>query len=226
MTSPQAGTSKQQRVYDVVRRRIVGGMYVPGQRLIYAELARELEVSALPVREAMRRLEAEGWLRHTRNVGASVSTIGVADIEEALETLALVEGYATALAAPLLDPAGIARLRELNDHLRSMLDDIEPFAFSAGNHAFHDAILDHCPNADLRALVARETDRFDAMRRTIYFPLFMPTRAHASVGEHDFLVDLIEQQADAAEVEQFAREHKLRLGERIRELADGLGHAQ
>jgi DNA-binding GntR family transcriptional regulator len=103
-----------------------------------------------------------------------------------------------------------------------MLDAIEPFAFSAGNHAFHDAILERCPNPDLRAIVARETDRFDAMRRTIYFPLFMPSRALASVDEHETLVDLLEQRADPVEIEQFAREHKLRLGERIREFAADL----
>jgi len=223
VTRHAAATSKQQRVYDVVRQPNVSGEYVPGQRLIYAELARELDVSPLPVREATRRLEAEGWLRHTRNVGASVAGISVEGIEQALQTLALVEGYATALAAPELEAADVAHLRRLNDHLRSMLDEVEPFAFSLGNHAFHDAILDRCPNDDLRALVARETDRFDAMRRTIYFPLFMPIRAPASVEEHEVLVDLIERRADPAEIEHYAREHKLRLGGRIRELGDALG---
>ena len=62
-------TSKQERVYVVLRGRLFDGTYGPGHRLVIDALARELEVSPMPVREAIRRLEAEGLVDYQRNQG-------------------------------------------------------------------------------------------------------------------------------------------------------------
>ena len=67
--------SKQERVYRTVRQRIVDGTLSPGSRLVADGLARELDVSPVPVREALRRLEAEGFVDYELNVGARVRTL-------------------------------------------------------------------------------------------------------------------------------------------------------
>src|SRR5215203_5876315 len=112
MPTSRSGPTKQERVYQDVRERILAGTYVPGFRIVIDALAEEFGVSALPVREAIRRLEAEGLVVFRPNVGAQVSPAEPGLFEEELSVLAVLEGYATALAAPLLEATDIARLHE------------------------------------------------------------------------------------------------------------------
>src|SRR5579875_81573 len=67
------GTSKHERAYAVIRRRILDGTYRPGHRLVIGTLAAELGVSPVPVREAIRRLEAEGRVVYRHNAGPRVA---------------------------------------------------------------------------------------------------------------------------------------------------------
>ena len=92
--------SKSQRAYRFLRERIDDGRYVPGYRLVLAQIASELDVSVVPVREAIRRLEAEGLVTFERNVGAQVALIKETEYLHTMQTLSLVEGAATALSAP------------------------------------------------------------------------------------------------------------------------------
>ena len=62
--------SKSEQAYAAVKARIVDGTYSPGYRLVLAKIAEDLGVSVVPVREAIRRLEAEGLVKFERNVGA------------------------------------------------------------------------------------------------------------------------------------------------------------
>ena len=70
---PSPPTTKQQRVYDTLRERILSGAYGPGFRLVIDAVAAEVGVSTVPVREAIRRLEAEGLVIYRPNVGAQVA---------------------------------------------------------------------------------------------------------------------------------------------------------
>src|SRR5690625_3941126 len=107
--------SKSERAYRMIRERIDNGRYVPGYRLVIAPIAEELQVSAVPVREAIRRLEAEGLVTFERNIGAQVALMQETEYQHTMQTLALVEGYATALAAPFVTPEQLARARRINE---------------------------------------------------------------------------------------------------------------
>ena len=91
--------NKQERTYMILRDRIHSGSIAPLERLNIDALARELGVSPIPVREALRRLEAEGWVRFTPNVGAVVSPVDSTTWEQAMVSLAILEGAASAVAA-------------------------------------------------------------------------------------------------------------------------------
>src|SRR6185312_16642174 len=94
--------SKSQLAYQFVKGRISDGTFTPGYRLVLGQIAGELGISVVPVREAIRRLEAEGLVTFERNVGAQVALLQEAEYTYTMETLALVEGAATQLSAPLL----------------------------------------------------------------------------------------------------------------------------
>ena len=113
----QNGLTKQERVYRVIRERILRGTYGPGYRVVIDSLAEEFAVSALPVREAIRRLEAEGLVIYRPNAGAQVAPADPGLFEQDMTVLAVLEGFATALAAPNLGPDEIAKLTEINDKM-------------------------------------------------------------------------------------------------------------
>ena len=67
--------SKSQLAYSFIRDRISSQDFTPGYRLVLGSLAKDLDMSVVPVREAIRRLEAEGLVTFERNVGAHVSMV-------------------------------------------------------------------------------------------------------------------------------------------------------
>lgn len=199
--------SKQERTYGILRARILEGVYGPGHRLVIDALARELDVSQMPVREAIRRLEAEGWVTYVRNQGAQVAPVDAASWTEAMGTLAVLEGYATALAAPHLTAGDFTRLREINADMQAAIDALDVLAFSEHNIAFHEVIYERCPNGHLRRELAGIQERLNTLRSSIF--LYIPMRGRVSIDEHEALLALLERGADPLEIELSAREHKL-----------------
>jgi DNA-binding GntR family transcriptional regulator len=200
--------SKQERTYTVLRERILDSTYGPGYRLVIDVIARELEVSPMPVREAIRRLEAEGWVIYRANQGARVAPVDTGSWKEVMVTLALLEGYATAASAPEMRAADCKRLRAINKKMRGAIDRLDLMQVSRFNHEFHELIYERCPNTYLRRELAETNERLNTLRATVF--LYIPTRGNESASEHDMLTELIEVGADPTRIEREARRHKLR----------------
>lgn len=208
MTSGRAvaGLSKSQRAHRWIRDRIQARDYAPGHRLVLAAIAEQLDMSVVPVREAIRQLEAEGLVTFERNVGARVLMIDVTKYGDTMQTLALLEAAATALSAPHLTEADLREARRLNDRMRAQLDALVPHDFSVLNHRFHATLARRCPNERLMELVEGEWARLDTLRDSTF--TVMPERAVRSVAEHDHLVRLVETSADPALIQSAALQHR------------------
>jgi len=206
--------TKQERVYSAIRERILSGAYGPGYRVVIDALAAEFGVSALPVREAIRRLEAEGLVIFRPNAGAHVAPADPGLFDEEMTVLAVLEGYATALAATQLGKAEIRRLTELNESMVEAIERLDPLTFGRLNQEFHAVIYEHCPNAALVDLLRDVARRLDAIRRTVFVQI--PYRGAESVAEHRKLIELIVDRAPFAKIEAAARAHKLSTVESFR----------
>lgn len=207
--------NKQEQAYNIMRERILNGTYVPGYRLVIDALAREFGISPMPVREAIRRLEAEGWIEYRPNSGAQVAPIDASRYEAELAALALLEGYATALAAPHLNAEDLQHLRESNVAMFRAVQSANLHAYAPLNKAFHFYIYDRCPNSYLVELLHATWERIDVRGPTDFS--YIPQRVRTSVEEHSQLLDMIERQAPGNEIEQLVREHKLRTSEAYRQ---------
>jgi DNA-binding GntR family transcriptional regulator len=201
------GLTKQERVYRAIRERILSGTYGPGYRVVIDSLAEEFAVSALPVREAIRRLEAEGLVIYRPNAGAQVAPVDPGLFEQELTLLAVLEGYATALAAPSLSTEDIAELTAINERMVEAMDRLDSLGFGRLNQDFHTFIHERCPNEPLVNMLRDVARRLDAIRRTVFIQI--PYRGSASVAEHRELIELIASGAPSIEIEVAAREHKL-----------------
>lgn len=208
MTVKTSTASKAQIAYEFLREGIATGRFAAGYRLVLTSIAAQLDMSVVPVREAIRRLEAEGTVTFQRNVGAQVVMTDEREYLRLMQMLALVEGYGTALSAPLLTAEQLSRARDMNDSLRKSLQHFEPRAYTEHNLQFHAALFESCPNPHILDLVHRAWDRMATVRHSTFS--FVPGRARESVAEHSQLLRLIEQGADPEVVEQAARQHRLR----------------
>ncbi|QGU08677.1 HTH-type transcriptional repressor CsiR [Corynebacterium occultum] len=215
LKSGGAKLSKSEQAYRWLREKIRTREYEPGHRLVLSTLATELQFSVVPVREAIRQLEAEGLVDYEHNVGARVSTLNRAAYFETMETVALLEGRATALSVPYLEPGDLARAKELNEKMEALLSDFDAETFTELNKKFHTSLFYKCPNARLIQLVYDEWERLDYFRVSTF--RYVPERARDSVREHRQLVSLIEAGAEPDYLEKRAREHRMRTSHSYRE---------
>src|ERR1700754_2659197 len=109
--------SARDLVYGELRRRLMAGAFLPGERLLEEHIAKELDVSRTPVRQAIERLEADGLVKRDGRRGTVVLGWLDRDINEAFELRLLLEPYAARAAAMRATPAQIDLLEELNQHM-------------------------------------------------------------------------------------------------------------
>ena len=207
--------NKQERTYTILRDRIHSGVYAPLARLKIDVLAREFGVSPIPVREALRRLEAEGWVRFTPNVGAVVSPVDATSWEQAMVSLAILEGAASAAAQPHLRKSDFTRLRKISAEMEEPAVRGDPLRFSNLNRSLHGAITGRCPNNYLLELLSQTQLHLDRVRSTMF--VYLPHRSEEAVREHAELLRLLAE-GSQDEVERYARWHKLRTVEAYREI--------
>ena len=206
--------TKQDYAYRVLKEQISSGVLLPGQRIVVNRVASDIGTSAIPVREALFRLESERLVTIRPHIGAIVALITKRTVLETLENLAVLEGYATRLALP--------RAHEIRPELEAvdaaMLAAIERedwAAFSTQNRTFHFAIYGVCGNAVLVDTITALWAQLDTFMSGDAFNL-MPDRARGSVAEHEQIVrSLGDADADPMHVELLARTHKLNTAKRL-----------
>ncbi|GAA3897121.1 GntR family transcriptional regulator [Microbacterium invictum] len=208
MSTVETAGSKSQHAYTWIRDRIQGHAYSPGYRLVLGSIADELGMSVVPVREAIRRLEAEGLVTFERNVGARVSVVDEDQYVFTMQTLSLVEGYATSLAAPVLTAADLDHAAQINDRMDRMIEHFDAHAFTQLNQQFHQVLYAPCPNPHILELVDRSWSRLSGLRDTSFAQI--PDRPRHSVQEHAQILELIRTRADPTEIELATRTHRLR----------------
>lgn len=175
-------------------------------RLNIDGLARELGVSPIPVREALRRLEAEGWVRFQPNIGAIVSPVDSTAWEQEMTALAILEGAASADAAGYLRPSDFVRLRKLSAEMEDVANRGDPIRFGRLNKRLHATIVARCANSYLVELIEQTHRRLDRIRSTMF--AYLPERSMQALTEHERLITLLEA-GDAQQIERYARWHKL-----------------
>jgi DNA-binding GntR family transcriptional regulator len=203
-TSNHTRTSKANAAYEKIREQIVEGVYTPGTRLVLDRLARELDMSTLPVREAIRRLEAEGYVQFRQNVGATVSELDAESFAQALETFAVLESAATAQAAGHLSADDVNAARALNEAMVVALDKLDRPRYAALHDKFHALLASRCPNSHLVQVVSNERARLQRVRLAT---LGLGAGGRREVEEHDQLLRLIESKAESDAIEDLCRSH-------------------
>ncbi|MFT2818207.1 GntR family transcriptional regulator [Leifsonia sp. A12D58] len=197
--------SKAEQAYQILKRRIMDGTYGPGKRLVIDQLGREYNISSVPWRESLRRLEAEGWVDFVQNAGAIVKTFDTESWQRTMRLLARLGALATALSSEHLTADDIATCRALNREMADALANFDPRRFGILNREFHALLCSKCDDERLNDLVESEWARLELTRRSAFW--YAPGRALASLAEHDAILDLIEGGASQEMIETATRRH-------------------
>lgn len=206
---PNAPTSLGNSVYNELRRRLVQGELKPGQRLREIELSAMLGVSRTPVREAIKRLESEGFAAYVSRRGAVVSELTPEQAAELYAVREILEGSAANFAARFATGSEIEILEELLSNQRKAGDD--PEVLSRINRQFHQMIYRMAHNRYLLGLLSTAQDYMLLLRETTYFD---PGRPETALSEHSEIVSAIKAR-DSERAEAAARKH-IREAQRIR----------
>ncbi len=161
---PTEEGSQSVRVLAALKRAIMEFDLAPGQPLQEVEIANHLGVSRTPVREAIRRLEADGLVEVVPYKGAFVKALSRDEVREIYETAEGLEGMAAWLAASNSDSAGAGKLGQAARAMRDAHDRGDVPGRIAADEAFHLALHELAGNAYLAAALARLREQVHRVR--------------------------------------------------------------
>jgi DNA-binding GntR family transcriptional regulator len=154
--------SLRERVVLRLRQAIITGDLPPKTRLVEPELAKQLNVSRTPLREAIRQLEAEGFVSTTPRLGSFVSEVTTQDVEELYALRVVIEGLAARQAAENPDPAKRQILERMLEELAGRTGDFRRYHDISGQ--FHDTIAALSANRRLQGIYQGLAQHVSRMR--------------------------------------------------------------
>lgn len=202
-----ANLSRAEFAYQRIREAIRSGEFQPGQRLREADLAEHFKVSRTPIREAIRRITADGLLELVPGRGLAVSQFSMQQVRELYFLRATLEGAAAALAAQYASSSETKAMQDLLDLSAGALD--RPAETARLNGLFHRVIHEAARNRYLSQALAQMSDTLALLPGTTFAA---PGRAGVALAEHREILDAIMAHAPA-QAEEAARAHIRRASE-------------
>lgn len=171
-------------VFETLREAIISGQLSPGERMMEVQLAEEMGVSRTPVREAIRKLELEGFVVMIPRKGAYVAGISYKDIADVFEIRAALESLAAGLAAERITE------EELEDLERTLLQvsSADTTNIVERDTDFHDIIYQASRNTRLIQIINNLREQIQRFRTT---SLAFPGRMKEAIEEHKKMTEAI-----------------------------------
>ena len=201
-----ASKTKNVAVYNKLRQDIIKGKLKPGQKVVMADLAKAFGLSETPVREAIRRLESEGYVDFTPHTGAIVTKIDEGELVEIYLIRIALEELATRLASPHITEKDIDFLNKKNREMEMAIQQNRYEILAGINKLFHLRIYKAAPFPRLYKMIC---DLWDTFERWPSVFSYVPERAAASVEEHKKIIQAL-QTRDTDQADQLIKEQKER----------------
>jgi len=201
-------------IADVLREAIIQGQLVPGEPLRQEQLASHFQVSRIPLREALRGLESEGWIEFLPNRGARVSGMSAAEVSEIYEIRGSLECTALELALPQHTPDS---WKDVESALRRSQREGQRSRYVQRNHDFHLALYGPSNRPHLLGMIESLHSRGE---RYLRLKLDMPVLKDKSDEEHRELYAAC-RNGDLHRATSILRAHLLQTGATLAELLRG-----
>jgi len=195
-------TAASERVAAHLREAILGGEIGPGERVRQEDVAQRLGASRLPVREALRMLEAEGLIENEMNKGARVPRLGRHEVDVMYRMRERLEPLAIGESIPHLSDSHLQRLATIQDQIEA---DTDVSRFLELDREFHLLTYTGCQIEQLTSMVTRLWNSTQHYRRA-FVKLSGPQRMWVVNAEHRLLLDAIERR-DTIDAERYLNGH-------------------
>ena len=195
--------SKKDFMYDIIKDNIIQGVYEPGSRLVIDELATQLHVSQIPIREAIKQLEADGFVNYETHVGARVADVDAKFVAEVFSLLESMEIICSRAACQTMTDDQLSTLANMVTDMDALIN--EPLIWSEHNRKLH---LFICECADTQLILKMMRKIFDhwARLRRVYLQDIANKRVSDAQTEHKLLLEALKRR-DPDEVERIIRYH-------------------
>jgi len=190
-------------VFETLRDAIITGKMSPGERLMEIQLAEEMGVSRTPVREAIRKLELEGFVVMVPRKGAYVAGVSIKDIADVFEVRAALEGLAASLAAERITEDELDRLERSIVSINEVSDGKNINKVVESDIDFHDMLYQASRNQKLITIITNLKEQLQRYRAT---SLAEEGRTKDAVDEHKQIVEAISERNGELAAE-LARQH-------------------
>ncbi|MEO8563119.1 MAG: GntR family transcriptional regulator [bacterium] len=201
---------------DALRERILHGAYPEGEPLRQDAIAEDLGVSRIPVREALRQLEAEGLVTFNPHRGAVVSTLSLQEIEELFELRTLIELDLFRRAIPRIENEDVTRAKEILDAYETALRNGDVAAWGEMNWQFHSTLFapaDRPFTLGVAQKLHQQCDRYLRMQLAL-------THGELRANEEHRAILSAVRKRDARRASELLREHILGAGRALRDFLE------
>lgn len=192
-----------QQVYEHLRQKILSNAFPPNTPLPETALATRLHVSRVPVREAIRRLAADGLVNLTPRQGAVVSSLSSKQFLDAYRLREALEALAIRLAMPRLGARDMHTLEQYQTEMRAAAKTADLERFFAANAAFHALFVERADNEYLKATYE---PLIDQMRRYRSPSADLRGGLERSIDEHEAILSAV-RDGDVDEATRLLSEH-------------------
>jgi DNA-binding GntR family transcriptional regulator len=195
--------SKKELVTKTLRDAILNGELIPGTRLVIEDLARQLGVSPIPVREALQQLDADGYVAIEPYLGARVAPIEAESVAEVFSLLETMEVVSSRAACQHMCDSDFNVLQEILVKMDSLIGD--PELWSQENRHFHKYICEKSGTRLVGSLMSKVLDHWDRLHRYFLRDVFA-RRLPQAQREHWKILKALRAR-DPTETEAVIREH-------------------
>lgn len=195
-------SAERQKIVEELKAGIASGTFKPGQRLVELHLSKVFGATRSKIREALRKLEQDGFVKIIPNVGARVAEFSQKDIEHIYDLMSVLEGLAVRVITPFITDEQLKRIEALVNKVEAAHKATQ---FYELNNQLHSLLITLTENDHLIRLV----DNFMLRIRCLNLQcLFSPGQMVASVKEHRKILEAIKE-GKAVKAEQLMRNHLL-----------------
>ena len=195
--------TKSTYVFETLKERILNGTIRQGENLVISKLSEEFQVSIIPIREAISRLESEGLVKVSPHKGATVTELHFENLSAIIEVRGVLEAYAARLAAAQLTEEDFRQLEVLANRAKECAEEEDFRGFFEVNAQFHRMINEKAGNEMLTKQIYEVWD--GDWSKNIF--LKRTDKMAESAEEHFEILDAMRRK-DYAQVEQSVRKHK------------------
>jgi len=192
-----------QKVYRVLKESIIKGFLEPGTKLLENKIAEEMHVSRTPVREAMQKLVAEGFVKTTPNQTMVVTEVSPEDVKEVLQIRGVLEGLAARIAAKKINRQEMDELENVVAQMDIFITKKDLASYCKADDEFHDLILNICGNKWIIQIRDNLGSFIYRFRNT---SLSVPGRLKHSLEEHQAIMESLKKH-NSEEADRLSQVH-------------------